>query len=371
MWISLVLTLQLGPLSQLTATGTALSKGKLSDCDVHSEGPNGNYEKDDGENDGSINSTAQYNVPYNGQDDIVVVSSTQGCIGSMLRSGLEVVLVTRADASIASPVTSVAVMLMNMFGSTKNEASDRIWRSFELPSQDVWSFDYVVPDSYFHAIWIIKEIHISNTVYTIAYHVTNSNSYTAVEVAVYSLIAEQVYRSGYVDLTNSSTICSIMKNVRLETFMFNDARDSLVCNGIAVSNRVSEENLLRIIPDAPPFTPFPPVSPPPPPSPPPLLPPPPYPPSQAPKPPPPPPPDTIIRIGGGESTSLQDEIIGVIVVSALGLFLSPPVARRLAKRFGAKVDEDTPTLQELAGRASTASSSATPQKSAPPFPPAP
>ena len=38
-------------------------------------------------------------------------------------------------------------------------------------------------------------------------------------------------------------------------------------------------------------------------------------------------------------------------MSALGLFLSPPVARRLAKRLGAKVDEDTPTLQELAAKA--------------------
>ena len=213
MWISLVLTLQLGPLSlPSTATGKALSQGSLSACNVHSELPNGNYEKDDGEDHVFTDSSGQYNVPYIGQNDIVVVTPTTGCKDQVFQNELEMIIVTRADASIASPLTSVAVMLMDRFGLTKDEASDRIWRSFDIPSQDVWSFDcFTDSHTFFQASWWILHSHIQHTVQSFRKTISTSYDHDVQDdIAVFASIAERVhnYTSLKVDLTDDSTILS-------------------------------------------------------------------------------------------------------------------------------------------------------------------
>ena len=105
---------------------------------------NGNRAKDTGEKSRVTDITGYADIIYQTAGSSVVAgpgTTNNPCTDTVTRGLLYAPLLTDAEATIASPLTTVATYLKSVYNLSSTAASNAIWSSLSIEQQSVWDFD--------------------------------------------------------------------------------------------------------------------------------------------------------------------------------------------------------------------------------------
>ena len=130
------------------------------------------------------------------------------CKDSITGTELAVPLATTVDASVVTPLTSIAVLLQQNFNLSSDDASETIWQSLALAPQSVWTFNALftaltsdVPFQLVDALWLLRQMQVMRAMEAITSYFASEVDPTTAGLAGYSALA-QMMQEGHVDLSN-------------------------------------------------------------------------------------------------------------------------------------------------------------------------
>jgi len=199
------------------ASATVASFGYLAQCFTFVDA-DGNSQHSTDEPSGQSGDVGFYSIIYQVRNTVIVTPSRAdaACTDTITGVNLAVPMLTSVDASMATPLTTVASFLQGRYNMTADEASTSVWQSFSLAQQSVWTFNALytsltsqIPFRLVDALWLVRQMQALNAAtYVREVFFPSTGSYEA-GLASFSALASMVYE-GQVDLSDVGNITQLI-----------------------------------------------------------------------------------------------------------------------------------------------------------------
>lgn len=211
---------------------------------------NDNYLFNDGELNVTNPSSASITISYQFAGTLVVMPSdnTHTCTDSLIEKPLPVPMLTRIDASMVTPLTTVALFLNEEYD--EDASNTLLWNTLSIQNENVWTFDafYTVLTSILPPwemiLWVVRQSQVMKTVNcTQTVLSANDSCGDCVPLESYKTLAHMV-GNGVLNMSNAGNVTAIIHDTAEALGVtYNTTQSDVVAAGCAAENYVFEQEM--------------------------------------------------------------------------------------------------------------------------------
>ena len=143
-------------------------------------------------------------------------SASASCRDAIMGTTLSVPILTSVDASMATPLTTIARFLMANYGMAESAASVNVWQSLGIASQSVWTFNALqtsltsqIPFRLSDAMWLVRQMQALNAGTYVQEVFVTTDRYVA-GLATFDALSRMMH-DGPVTLTDLGNITALIE----------------------------------------------------------------------------------------------------------------------------------------------------------------
>ena len=198
-----------------------------------------------------------YQVP--GMVMVQPASASAACSDAIIGATLAVPLLSTVDASMVTPLTTIAGFLVGNRGLSPAAASARVWQSLSLAEQSVWSFNALqtsltsqIPFRLVDALWLVRQMQAMNAATYVQELFSGSETFAGENgLAAFQALSNMVY-DGPVTLSDANNITHLISlTADILRVGYDQSRANTIASACATANQqfesvvVAQANPLR------------------------------------------------------------------------------------------------------------------------------